>query len=312
MPSESAKPSCRVKFWGVRGSIATPGPTTVSTGGNTTCVEVRADGETIILDAGTGIRLLGRELMRESEGRPLELSVLVTHTHWDHIQGFPFFAPVFNPANHLWIYGIEGAGHRLAAILEGQMETPYFPISMRDLPSNVCVEDLKDHGDHGDLGHAPSFSVGKVRVDAFRSNHPGLTLGYRLHTSAGAICYFPDHESYRFHHNPQPGESPEAREKAFLEFIRGADVLILDSQYDREEYSTRKGWGHGCLDEVVSQAIQANVRRLFLFHHDPDHDDARVAEFEQCARQIAREQGSPLRIDAAREGQEIAIGSEGA
>ncbi|MCX6927296.1 MAG: response regulator, partial [Verrucomicrobia bacterium] len=129
----------RVKFWGVRGSIATPGPTTVQYGGNTSCVEVRADGQIIILDAGTGIRLLGRQLAAEFESQPLDLTLLLTHTHWDHIQGLPFFLPVYKPQNRLHILGYEGARHGLEVVLAGQMESPFFPIGLREVPANVSV-----------------------------------------------------------------------------------------------------------------------------------------------------------------------------
>ena len=160
----------RVKFWGVRGSIPTPGPTTVEYGGNTSCVEVRADGQIIILDAGTGLRLLGRQLVAEFDTQPLDLTLLLTHTHWDHIQGLPFFLPVYKPQNHLRILGYEGARHGLEVVLAGQMESPFFPIGLREVPANVHIEELKEM----------NFSVGPVRVQAAFANHPGICVGYRL------------------------------------------------------------------------------------------------------------------------------------
>src|SRR5258707_11881391 len=169
--------SPRLKFWGVRGSIPTPGPTTVEYGGNTSCVEVRADGQIIILDAGTGLRLLGDGLIAEFGNQPLELTLLLTHTHWDHIQGLPFFSPVYKPQNHLRILGYEGARHGLDNILTGQMESPFFPIGLGEGPANVRIEELKDF----------SFNVGKVRVQACFPNYPGICVGYRLVTSAGSI-----------------------------------------------------------------------------------------------------------------------------
>jgi len=291
-------PNCRLKFWGVRGSIPAPGPSTAFIGGNTSCIEVRADGEIIVLDAGTGIRLLGRSLAEEFQGSPLNLSLLISHTHWDHIQGFPFFAPAYQKQNHLRIIGAEESGRHLAAILEAQMHSAYFPIAMEQLPGNVVFEDLQKGG----------FSVGPIRVRAFRCNHPGMTVGYRLDTSAGSIAYIPDNES--FHHPHQSEEPPEVREAAFLEFIHGVDILLLDSQYEESEFPEHRGWGHGCLEEVVELAIKAEARRLFLFHHDPDHDDARIASFVQTAWRIANEAGSPIIIDAAREGMEVPIGSD--
>lgn len=286
-------PDCRLKFWGVRGSIPTPGASTVLIGGNTSCVEVRTSKEIIILDAGTGIRALGRALSEEFQGQPLCLTILISHTHWDHIQGLPFFAPAYQKENLLRIIGPEDPMHRLASSLEGQMHRPYFPIAMHQLPGNLIIEELK--GRH--------FDIGTVQVQTIQANHPGTTLGYRLFTSAGSIAYLPDHESFQHLHHPE--KSQESQETAFLEFVRGADILILDSQYDRSEYPEHKGWGHGCLEEVVQLAIKAGVHQLILFHHDPDHDDSRIAFFVITARQIASSCGSSISIEAAREGLEI-------
>ena len=288
-------PNCRLKFWGVRGSIPCPGPSTVYIGGNTSCVEVRADDEVIVLDAGTGIRLLGRALSEEFKGIPLNLTILITHTHWDHIQGFPYFAPAYNPENRLKILGAEDSGLCLASTLETQMDSAYFPIPMQQLPGNIHVEELKDF----------DFNVGSIRVKAIRTNHPGMTIGYRLFTSGGSIAYIPDNESFQHSHLPE--DACDIREAAFLEFIRDSDVLILDSQYEHAEYAEHKGWGHGCLEEVVELAIAANVRKFFLFHHDPDHDDARIASFVEKARQIAAARNSPILIEAAREGVEVIL-----
>jgi len=291
----------RVRFWGVRGSIPTPGPTTVKYGGNTTCVEVRADGQLIILDAGTGMRLLGRNLVTEFDTQPLELTLLLTHTHWDHIQGLPFFTPFFKPQNHLRILGYEGARHGLEVVLAGQMETPFFPVGLREVPANVLIEELKEM----------NFRVGPVRVQATFANHPGVCVGYRLFTSDGSLAFFPDNEPYsETAPSPRVPGAPDAATAAFaraerqkmIEFLRGTDVLIMDSQYDCEEYKHHVGWGHGCVKEVVLLAIEAQVGRLFLFHHDPNHDDAKVAQLEAQARELVASKKSPLEVEAAREG----------
>jgi phosphoribosyl 1,2-cyclic phosphodiesterase len=273
----------KVKFWGVRGSIPTPGPTTVRYGGNTSCVEVRADGQIIILDAGTGLRLLGQQLVAEFDAQPLEATLLLTHTHWDHIQGLPFFMPVYKPQNHLRILGYEGARHGLEVVLAGQMESPFFPVGLREVPANVRIEELKKK----------EFNLGPVRVKAALANHPSNCVGYRLFASDGSIAFFPDNEL-------SPHDAGENRRMA--EFLRGTDVLIMDTQYDAEEYKRHTGWGHGCLDDVVALALQAEVKKLFLFHHDPNHDDAKVTRMLAHARKLASARKGKLRVEAAREG----------
>ena len=298
-------PSTRLKLWGVRGSIPVPGPGTVRYGGNTTCVEVRADGEIIILDAGSGIRALGQSLEQEFAGRPIRLTLLLTHTHWDHIQGLPFFLPAYNQKNRIRVRGYEGARAGLAAILAGQMETQFFPVSLRDLSSNIAIEELKEM----------EFSVGRVQVRSKFANHPGICAGYRLFTSGGSIAFFPDNEPYELLkvHLGERDESnlDEAREFAqaerakLIEFLEGADVLIIDAQYTDEEYQKHIGWGHGSLSRVVSMALDANVRRLILFHHDPNHDDDQIDDMLQRARLLVVESGKPLEVEAAREGAEI-------
>jgi len=289
VPVVSRAPApARLKFWGVRGSIPTPGPTTVQYGGNTACVEVRADGQIIILDAGTGLRLLGCQLVAEFDTHPLDLTLLLTHTHWDHIQGLPFFLPVYQPQNQLRILGYEGARHGLEVVLAGQMESPFFPIGLREVPANVRIEELKEM----------SFNVGPVRVQACLAHHPGACVGYRLFTSNGSIAFFPDNEL--------PRQRATANQK-MVQFLRGTDVLIMDTQFDAEEYQQHIGWGHGCLDDVVALALQAEVKQLFLFHHDPDHDDAKVSQMQAYARQLVAARKGKLQVEAAREGATVEL-----
>ena len=184
---------------------------------------------------------------------------------WDHIQGFPFFAPAYNARNRLRVLGYEGAAAGLGATLAGQMESPYFPIALKEMPGNIVIEELK----------AMEFSIGPVRVEACFSNHPGVCVGYRLHTSAGSIVYLPDNESVNERAFEVQGNDalPRTIEQKLAAFVNDADVLICDSQYTREEYAKHVGWGHGCVDDVVRFAIRGNVKRLYLFHYDPSHDD---------------------------------------
>ena len=276
----------RLKFWGVRGSIPTPGPGTVRYGGNTSCVEVRSGDDIIILDAGTGLRALGAALLEEFDNQPLNLTLLVTHTHWDHIQGLPFFAPIYNPRCRLRIVGAPGARESLVSALTGQMESTYFPVPFAKVPGNIEIEEVKDF----------NFNIGLVQVRAQRSNHPGLCFGYRLFSPDSLIVFFPDSE-------PRAGDE----DREMVEFIRDADVLILDAQYDAAEYKTHVGWGHGRLDYTVELALKAGVRHLCLFHHDPDHDDKKIDGFVKHARRIVAKAKSKMKVDAAREGMTIEL-----
>jgi phosphoribosyl 1,2-cyclic phosphodiesterase/CheY-like chemotaxis protein len=298
-------PGARLRFWGVRGSIPVPGAGTVRYGGNTSCLELRADGEIIVLDAGSGLRLLGNALEAEFGPKPIKVTLLITHTHWDHIQGLPFFLPAYKGKNILRVLGYEGARKGLAAILAAQMETSFFPISLRDMPSAIKIEELE----------GMEFSIGKVKVFAQFVNHPGICAGYRLETSSGSIAYLPDNEPYdALRHNLSErteSDPKEARAYAIAErsklvrFLKRADVLVIDSQYTDEEYTKKKGWGHGSLSSVVSLALDAEVRKLFLFHHDPEHDDAKLDQIVEAARTLVLESGNPMEVDAAREGTEV-------
>jgi phosphoribosyl 1,2-cyclic phosphodiesterase len=310
LPKPAALPGnhpARLKFWGVRGSGPTPGPATIFYGGNTSCIELRADGEIIILDAGTGIRPLGQELTAEFPDQPVQITLLISHTHWDHIQGFPFFVPAYNSRNRVRILGYEGARKGLETTLSSQMESPYFPIGMRQMPGNITVHELKEL----------EFNIGSIPVKAAFLNHPGICMGYRLNTSVGSISYLPDNEPFQRLRSLLVHRSEEDtiaamkfatnEDQKIIEFIRESDILIIDAQYDDAEYQTHVGWGHGCVDDIVALALIAKVRRLYLFHHDPDHDDRQVARMVAWARELVDSQGETLVVEAAREGLEIQL-----
>ena len=307
MPSISApSPPARIKFWGTRGSIAVPGPETLRYGGNTSCVELRADGEIIVLDAGSGIRPLGIALEREFQARPIKLSLLITHAHWDHIQGFPFFKPAYDSKNEIHIFGFDGAGATLREIMTEPMKAPFFPITMRELSARMDINKLNEM----------NFSLGKLDIHVAFVNHPGVCAGYRIFTSGGSVAFLPDHEPYEYFLHAARGKqlSPEQAKQiaaeqhaALVQFLRGSDILILDSQYTDQEYKTHIGWGHGSISSAVSLALEAEVHTLLLFHHDPSHDDETVDTMVESARELAIQSGGHLEIAGAQQGSEILL-----
>ena len=256
-------------------------------------MELRADGELLVLDAGSGIRPLGIALEREFQDRPLRLSLLVTHAHWDHIQGFPFFKPAYDSKNEIRIFGFDGAGATFREIITEPMKSPFFPITMRELSARMDINKLNEM----------KFSLGKLDIHAAFVNHPGVCAGYRIFTSAGSVAFVPDHEPYEFFLHSARGKqlSPQqVREIAaeqhagLVQFLRGSDILILDTQYTDEEYTVHIGWGHGSISSAIALALEAEVQRLVLFHHDPNHDDAMIDRMLKSARELAMKSGSPV------------------
>ncbi|HEU5196294.1 MAG TPA: MBL fold metallo-hydrolase [Methylomirabilota bacterium] len=279
----------RVRFWGTRGSIAKPGPATVRFGGNTSCVEVRsASGTLLVLDCGTGAYGLGHALVADRT-MPYRGHMLITHTHWDHIQGFPFFAPLFLPGDEWDVYAPRGLRESLRETLAGQMQYTYFPVSLEQFAARVRYHDLVEG----------VFTVGDVRVTARYLNHPALTLGYRLEADGVSIVYATDHEPHSRaladgDTGPLAGE-----DRRHAEFLAGADLVIHDSQYTAAEYATKVGWGHSTIESVVSVSRAARARRLALYHHDPMRDDQQIGDLAEAAQQQA---GSGLEVFAAAEG----------
>jgi len=287
-----------VRFWGTRGSIPTPGSHTVRFGGNTSCVEVRtAEGHIFIFDCGTGARPLGEALMAPPVA-PVSASILFSHTHWDHIQGFPFFAPAFEPRNTIAVYGPEGGRRSLHDTLARQMELSYFPVELSQLPATLSYTDL------GEGAH----TIGGARIVAQYLNHPAVTLGYRVEADGAAVVYACDHEPFggalwRTDAAPGPLELIlHEGDRRHAHFLADADLVIHDAQYTPEEYRWRKSWGHSTFEYVVELACTAGVKRLALTHHDPSHDDAVVAEIERRARAVAERRRSPIEVFCAFEG----------
>ena len=289
----------RIRFWGTRGSLAKPGPSTIRYGGNTSCVEVRADdGTLIILDCGTGAHDLGRSLVASGE-RPIRGHLLLTHTHWDHIQGLPFFAPLFVPGNEWDVYAPQGLGQRLEDTLAGQMEYAYFPVTLGQLGATIRYHELSEG----------NFDLGTVQVTACYLNHPGLALGYRLEAGGVVMVYATDHEPHSRHQSevadPTQAVPIHREDQRHVEFLGGADLVIHDAQYTLAEYPSKRTWGHSPAELAVDFALAAGVKRLALFHHDPLRDDAALDQLVQTCRQRAAAGG--LDVFAAAEGQTIEL-----
>jgi CheY-like chemotaxis protein len=293
----------RIRFWGTRGSIATPGPGTNHFGGNTSCVELTTDDDgLLIFDCGTGARLLAGALMAQGK-KAVNPNILLGHTHWDHIQGFPFFTPNFVKGNAIAIYGPEGSRGPLHDVLAGQMEFTYFPIDLNQLPAAITYHDLTEG----------IYTIGGARVVTQFLNHPAMTVGYRVEADGVAMAYLVDHEPFS-DELWRAGETPGRIESILHEgdrrhakFMAGADLVIHDAQYTPEEYPSKKTWGHSPYDYVVRIAAAAGVRRLALTHHDPNHDDDFVAEIERKAREVALQCGTGLEVFCAYEGCELIL-----
>src|SRR5579863_9457299 len=294
----------RLRFWGTRGSIAAPGPGTIHFGGNTSCIELTTGDHTrLVLDCGTGARLLGNQMIAEAAG-PISAAILLTHTHWDHIQGFPFFAPLFAAGNHFDVYGPEKSHLSLQDVLSGQMQHHYFPVGLDQLAARITYQDLTEG----------CYQISGLNVVAHPMNHPSPTLGYRIEHQGRSVLYLSDHEPFAeslWRDGAEPGRIEsilEPRDRRHAEYMKGVDVLIHEAQYTPEEYVTKRNWGHSTYAYVVELAAAARVRKLFLTHHDPSHDDAFVADIEQRARQLAQRLGSNLEVFCAYEGCEVEVG----
>ena len=284
----------RVRFWGTRGSIAKPGPGTVRYGGNTSCVEVRTRaGTLLVLDCGTGAHGLGHAL---EAGRtvPLRGHILITHTHWDHIQGVPFFAPLFVAGNEWDVYAPRGLRESVRETLAGQMQYTYFPVSLDQFAATVRFHDLVEG----------AFRIDDVRVTARYLNHTALTLGYRLEADGVALVYATDHEPHSRALASGDASALAGEDRRHVEFLAGADLLIHDAQYTAAEYAEKIGWGHSSVESVVASARTAGARRLVLFHHDPLRDDVGLDQVLAAAR---RQAGSALEVTAATEGQTVEV-----
>ena len=274
----------RVKFWGVRGSTPTPQPENMRYGGNTSCVEVRVGEQLYIFDCGTGFRVLGQQLQDEFGEKkvPLSAHVFVSHFHWDHIQGIPFFRPLYERADSQFLFHCSSRTRSLKQVMDEQMASPYFPVNLSQMRAQQKFYDIDSGGLTLDDG---------VQIQTSWLNHPQGCMGFRMETKDGVVVYATDNE---------PGDA--AFDKSVRKLAEGADVLIYDAQYLPEEYAAEKrGWGHSHWREAVNVVMESGAKELVLFHHDPDHSDRVIDEIVDHARNYYP------KVRAAAEGMEIRI-----
>jgi len=299
----------KFRFWGVRGSIPSPGPHTVRYGGNTTCIEVRtADDTLIVLDAGTGLYVLAQDLMarRAVEGGDIRANIFITHSHWDHIHGLPLFTPLFVKGSQVCLHGAHDAttGQGIEHVMGVQLQNSYFPVSEERMDATIAYRTLQ-------VGEA--HHIGDARIDNVVMNHPVINLGYRISSEGKSLFFTGDHEPF---YNPYAADHPDHAASA-LEIARrqreidtamaGVDALIVDCSYTLQEYPARQGWGHGTFDGALEMALRVGAKALYCTHHEPTRgDDELEAVFaDALTRFEGRLQG--LQVVLAREGLEVGL-----
>ncbi|MBI4511799.1 MAG: MBL fold metallo-hydrolase [Deltaproteobacteria bacterium] len=306
----------KIRFWGVRGSIPVPGTHTNRYGGNTSCVEVRPrSGPQIIIDAGTGIRKLGKEMMQADFGHGNGIChLLISHTHWDHIQGLPFFAPLYQAGNQFYVYARQRDDTHLRAVFASQSEDPYFPVPFNSVKANLAFRELVE---------GARFEIGPVKVGCTRLNHPWIAMAYRLDCDGASMVYSTDTAPFTdilLEHEfiatppvlgaplvPEHAEKLRRMRDGLIQLSQGADMLIYDTQFTPEEYRSKPHWGHSTPYDAIDIALAAKVKTLVLFHHAPERTDDELDEVLAEVRSLTRSTG--LEIVAAHEQLEVSLGA---
>ncbi|HUS19076.1 MAG TPA: MBL fold metallo-hydrolase [Terriglobales bacterium] len=270
-----------LKFWGVRGSTPTPQSENLRYGGNTSCVEVRINGQIYVFDCGTGFRNLGKQLLQEQNGKPIHAHIFLSHFHWDHIQGIPFFTPLYTSPDNYFFFHSSSRSRGLQRAIEEQMSDPYFPVDMTEMAAHRNFYDIEED----------RIAFDDCVIQSMWLNHPQGCLGFRIETDDKVIVYATDNE---------PGHP--VFDKNVRKLAEGADVLIYDAQYLPEEYAAgKRGWGHSHWREAVNIVMESGTKELVLFHHDPDHNDACIDSIVTKAREYYP------KVRAASEGMEIQL-----
>jgi phosphoribosyl 1,2-cyclic phosphodiesterase len=304
----------KVRFWGVRGSIPSPGASTIRYGGDTTCIEMKVGTETIVFDAGSGIRPLGLKLMGEAQGEAIKIHLFITHTHWDHIQGFPFFVPALIPNNHIMIYGADHEAKTLPELFSGQMEREYFPIPIVAMGAELEFIPISEG----------TLEIGDIEVSSMFVNHPSMAFAYRVNYNGHSVVFGGDHEPYNnmlsyskiayqvdgkqldIEENGKEKFSKLLDKKLAL-FCQDADLLIFDTAYTLDLYPQREGWGHSYPEYAVQIANMSGIKRLALTHHDPTDTDDKVDAKVEHTRQFIKASKLDIECFAAQAGLELNI-----
>lgn len=280
-------PNGRISLWGTRGSTPTPGARFLRHGGHTSCMSLVVGDEHLIFDAGSGIRELGVELNKHA---PRKLHLFITHTHWDHIQGFPFFLPAYLDGYEINIYGAPGFRKDLQSVFSGQLDREYFPVQMEDMKADIHFRHLSE----------PPMQIGRIRISWELVQHPGATLGFKAEVDGKTIVWIPDNEIFQGYlgdpaelHRDHPLVTPFGR---IIDFMAGADVAIHEAQYTNEDYAKKLGWGHSSVSNAAALIKLAGVKRWIAIHHDPSHDDAFLETKLNLTRQILKRLGHPIEV----------------